>query len=120
MPADSILGKDFIKQYKCDLTFSSGYLALSNDQGSTATPILNEADSKFISIPPHCEVIRKVNVKNREDSVIENNEIIPGRFVASTIVNWQDQYGQILNASKETKVISKYFKSRPLEEYNIL
>lgn len=117
---DGILGQDFLEEYKCILDFSSQTLTL-NFWTQTTTNLHLYSNINIISIPPRCEVYRNVLISNlSEDSVIFNNEIKPGVFIASSIVNKDNPIIKILNTNDFTvNIDNPKFDFQPLSLFHI-
>lgn len=119
--SDGIIGKDFLKKYSCILNFNEMFLTLHiSNQIKTTISILEGPDDDTMVIPPRCEVIRHFKVNHNEDCVIHNNEVEPGVFISSTIINPKNSYIRILNINDNcTKISKKNLLYTPLSNYKI-
>jgi Retroviral aspartyl protease./Reverse transcriptase (RNA-dependent DNA polymerase)./Integrase core domain. len=123
IPADGILGKDFIKANRCTLDFNSMYLTVCNDNRYLNLPLIQETTTTHISIPPRCEVFRKMKCGNIiGDHVIDQQEIIPGVFTAQAIVSDSNPLVRILNTNSYAVSIpsSHAVTSTPLSNFHVL
>ncbi len=118
--SDGIIGKDFIKKYDCILNFRKGFFTIYVGNNKTLVPILEGPDNDSFVIPPRCETIRRVKIKHDCECVIHNQEIQPGIFVSTTIVDPDNAYVRLLNTNEVCKRISKFnFTYSPLSDYKI-
>lgn len=107
IPADGILGRDFIVKYRCQLDYNKWNMTLETSDRNIILPIYNSPEDDVISVPPRCEVIRTLNsLQNvKQDSVVLNEEIAPGVFVAGSIISNKSPYLRIMNTNFESIVI---------------
>lgn len=57
IPSDGILGKDFIKNFKCHLDYNKMTLSFSLNNEKIIIPILQGPEQDTIILPARCEVI---------------------------------------------------------------
>lgn len=122
IPADGILGRDFISKFCCKLDYYEWKMTLRTSEGNITLPIHNNPEDDVITVPPRCEVIRKLSsLQNiKQDSVILNDELAPGVFVAGTIISNQSPYLKILNTNFESVTIKNpKIQYSYLENYEI-
>lgn len=72
IPSSGIIGRDFIKQYKCKINYEYMNISFKIDKNRVNIPIQNGPENELIAIPPRCEVIRKFQIKNKlEPQIVE-------------------------------------------------
>lgn len=125
IPVDGIIGKDFLKKYKCSLDYLSMNFTIRYKQLLIETPITDtKNEEKYHLIPPRCEVIKlfRLITDTTNDHVIDNTEIFPGVFIASAIVNPQNCFLRILNTNNRPVEVKKILKlsAKDFNEYQIL
>lgn len=122
IPSDGILGKDFLNNYKCSIHFDSYVLEVRTREKVFEIPMEDTIHNQIV-IPSRCEVIRKFKIDNiKEDCVIKSKELIPGVFIANSIVNKDNTYVKIVNSNSYSVTIPENpqvdFES--LNDYSIL
>lgn len=107
IPADGILGRDFISKYQCQLDYANWTLTLQIFNEKTTLPIFSSPEEESLVIPPRCEVIRYIKkfTQLKTDSVILNTEIADGVFIAGSIVSKSNPIVRILNTTFESVTI---------------
>lgn len=120
IPTDGILGRDFLCKYKCTIDYDAYLLSIKIGNNIITVPITNQLGGNYI-IPPRCEIIKRINLQNIEESVTIAEEIQPGVFCANGIVDTHHKYMKIINTTDETKHISCKFTPKlvPLSNYVI-
>lgn len=121
IPTNGLLGVDFFKKFSAIINYNNFTLSLVKQNTRIYTPISNHMGCNTIIIPPRSEVYRIVpNLSLKEDSVIFNEEIAEGVFVASSIVNKDLPIVRILNVNTEPVQLSNIsVNHKPLKNYNI-
>lgn len=97
IPADGILGRDFFLKYKCKLDYQKWLITLHLGHTKISVAIFSGTEDNVLYIPPRCEVIRRIKLNRRNDALIVNEELIPGVFVARTIVSAENPLVRIIN-----------------------
>lgn len=113
IPVDGIIGKDFIKANNCALDYLTMTFTIRHDNRSVSLPIIDDSlNDIYHIIPPRCEVIRQfqLNTKSTSDQVVDKDEIFPGVFVASTIVDPQNCMLRILNTTSQPIELKRVLK----------
>jgi len=90
IPCDGILGIDFIKKYNCQLDIkpAENWLIIRPNylKFSIYVPITYRSGNNSILLPARSQVIRKMQLNSKEDSVlIPIQEIKRGVYIANTI-----------------------------------
>lgn len=102
IPVDGIIGKDFIKSYDCCLDYKTMSFSIRLGDKSIDVPIIDESFANpYHMIPPRCEVIKSFRLINNSagDLVVSKQEVFPGLFIASAIVNPKNCFLRILNTN---------------------
>lgn len=110
MPSDGILGKNFLKQYCCDISYSTSTLTIHTPVGPILTEIYEGPDNDTIIIPPRCEVIRKFNIQSfttQSAFYAPAQMLAKDVFSSHTIVDPKNAFIRIINIGNETQVINK-------------
>lgn len=122
IPADAILGRDFLSKFSCTLDYATWTLTIKSNEEYISLPILQSPTVDVIYIPPRCEIFRKIHslTQLKEDSVITNREISPGVFVARSIVSKDFPFIQILNTNSKVVTIKNIkLDVTPVNDYNV-
>lgn len=120
--ADGILGLDFLTKTKANLDYDTWTLTINTQNKVTEVPILSAPYANLLTIPPRCEVARRIEINQDKniDVVIENQEIKPGVFIAGTITNLAEPIIKILNTTNKLVTLDKYQVSyEPLTDFTI-
>lgn len=122
IPADGILGRDFIAKFKCKLDYEYWTMLINvNNYDTTEIPIHNSPKEGILTIPPRCEVIRAVRyIFDDKEKVVMNNEISAGVFVASTIATKKSPFVRIINTTSESVTVeTKSIITKNLNDFDI-
>ena len=121
VPSDGILGKDFLKRYRCGICLDNYSLFIRAHNDTLKVPILEGPDEDTIVLPARCESVRSFNISVDEECVIPNQEVAPGIFIPNTIVDSRNQLIRIMNTNSVLKTISKNIKLKvePLKNYSM-
>jgi len=123
IPADGILGKDFIKNNKCSLDFHSMTISIYTGYNYIKLPLHQGIIPTYINIPARCEAFRHMNCGDiTEDHVIGQQEILPGVFTAQAIVSEKIPLVRILNTNSYPVEIpsTQQINSTPLSKFYVL
>lgn len=124
IPASGILGKDFLKDYKCSIDYGTMTLTIVTDEGDVILNIWEGPESGKLVLPPRSEVVRHFRVTNKvslsQDQVVHPVEVMPDVMIARSIFNPNTAFLRVINLSNETKVISDVLhKSENLSSYDV-
>lgn len=97
IPTNGIIGKDFLRQYKCNVNYLDEMLYLQFHSKTYKIPFVEDISRGVLTIPPNCEVIRHIPLKLDEPSVILNAEISNGLYTANTISEPNSVYVRVTN-----------------------
>jgi len=111
IPCDGIVGIDFIKKCNCQLDFKSSEdwlkITPNNLQFSIYVLITYSSGNNSTLLPARSQVIRKIQLNSKEDSVlIPNQEIKHGIYIASTIATSKNAVIRLLNTTNKDQVVS--------------
>lgn len=124
IPCDGILGLDFIKKFDCEINYSENpKLQVKVNNYFINIPIsYSPWLSNVMTIPPRCEVVRKIKYPPiKESLLILNQEISPGIFIGRSLVSKDRPYVRILNINEEEKEIpDNPLQFETLVDYNII
>lgn len=123
IPACGILGKDFLKEFKCNIDYDHMVLTIRTDRGDILLNIF-EGPNNQIAIPPRCEVIRHFKVSYKislkQDQVLNAAEGTPGVMIARSIFDPKSPYLRVINTTNKIALINSILpKSENLSRYNI-
>lgn len=110
IPSDGILGKNFLKKYQCDLSYSTATLTMHTYHGPIYTEIFEGPDEETLIIPPRCEIIRKFNIKSPNSQKLRfvySQQIAKDVFTSNTIVDTKNAFIRVINVSDHSRIISR-------------
>lgn len=121
IPSDGILGRDFIKNNKCQIDYKNMEISFNYYNQTFSLQILDSINSDTNVLPPRSEVFRNFVIKNFQNpQLIPNDEIANGIFIANTIAYDKIVTIRVLNTHDTTKVIpNTIINSENLSNYNI-
>lgn len=121
IPADGIMGKDFIFKHSCILDYHHMAFTIKLKELEITVPILLGPSHDTIAIPPRSEVFRCFHILNFDGPcLIEKREISPGIFTADTIAYDNKPLIRILNTTPNaTTVGNRVNETVDLEQFNI-
>lgn len=121
IPADGIVGNDFIELYECILNYRDKTFSFELDNKIISTPILDSPSADTLVLPAKAEVYRTFHLnKFTEPQFISNFEIQPGIFVANSIASSEYPILRVLNTTNDIKVIPKIIShSENLSNFHI-
>lgn len=115
IPADGIMGLDFIRNFKCQIDYENWRLTIrrNNFHDKLTIPIYDQPSTNsndnenVFAIPARCEVVRRVNIITDDgQKVIPNQEIEPGVFIGRCIVDRHTTCVRILNTKNENVILT--------------
>lgn len=106
IPSDGILGRDFIKNNKCQIDYKNMEISFNYYNQTFSLQILDSINSDTNVLPPRSEVFRNFVIKNFQNpQLIPNDEIANGIFIANTIAYDKIVTIRVLNTHDTTKVV---------------
>lgn len=125
IPSDGIIGKDFLKRFKCNLDYNSMLLTFCLGDKLVSIPVLEGPEGNTMVLPARSEVVRRFNLRNKiiGPQLVNNQELKEGIFVARTIIDSSRPSRplvRILNATDYVKVIKNdRLEIEDLSDYDI-
>lgn len=121
IPADGILGDDFLEKHSCDIRYSCMQIEIPINDKIVEIPLEAGPTKEIFAIPARSEVFRIFKIANEGNQVIWNQEISPGVFIPSTIVSSKNPVLKVMNTNSETSLISSNIslKAESLENFHI-
>lgn len=120
IPFDGILGRDFLKFFQCSIDYYSYLLHLTLQGETISIPLYDRVDEGTIILPSRSEVVRRVDAVLTGDSVIIGEEVAPGVFSSSSIVN-NIPVVSFLNTTEKDVILRDYSpKVVPLQLYHVV
>lgn len=117
---DGILGQNFLSFYDCVINYEEYTLQVNFGYGNTITKLINQTSLNVITIPSRSEIFTELPVKLTEDTVVFNEEICEGVFVASSIVDKTTPIIKIINTNNTSVVLKNFdITYKPLSNFNI-
>lgn len=121
IPADGIIGKDFLKFHKCIIDYEDMSLSFFLGSNHVAIPIRESPSDDTTTLPARAEVFRTFHLtKFDTPQFIDNTEIHPGVFMANSIAKSQNPVLRVLNTTDKIVTIPKNLtKSQNLSNFHI-
>lgn len=120
---DGILGRDFMMKTLAKIDYETFLMTIFIDNFEITIPLEAKLPkSNTFEVPARTEVIKALNLKLEEDSVICNQEVIKGVFVSNTLISQNGiPHVKIVN-TLDTPIILENFMPiiEPLDNYIIL
>ena len=117
IPADSILGKDFIENNTCYIDYENMILSIIE---RLQIPIFKGTNNFTCTIPPRCEVFRIFKLDIKEPMFVDSQETEKRVFIAKGIIDSEYQILRIVNITDEVKYVRKdKVKMEKLQNYYI-
>lgn len=121
IPSDGIIGKDFIQKYYCKLDYYDMTFTVRIGNIEILIPIHFGNDWDEIAIPPRCEAFKFFKINNFNNTAfIEHQELLPGIFIANTIVHNENPIIRVINTTDSTAIIKNNLDiTSEISEYEI-
>lgn len=117
---EGIIGKDFLKKYKCLINYENMSLTINTGNTTRILTICDGPRDDTFVIPPRTIITKQFRIASNNPCVVSNRELQPGVFVARTIVNAPDAHLQILNTKNCPVQINKQIlKFEPLSDFHV-
>lgn len=120
--ADGILGKDFLKDYRCNISYENMLITLRYENNTIDIPLHDGPNSDTIILPARCEVMRKVKLMKHASGsqLIDAQEIADGVMIARTIVSAKSPVVRIINTTSKVQILTlRSVKSESLDNFKI-
>lgn len=122
IPSDGILGKDFMKSFRCNINYDEMLLSFFLGDRLISLPMLEGPSERTIVLPARSEVIRRFNLRQSvtQPTLICSQELKAGVFIARTIVNSQQPLLKLLNTTNQVLTIrNDKLELDDLSEYDV-
>lgn len=121
IPADGILGKDFLKNNNCQIDYNNMSISINNHNQKEVIPLIEGPNNGTFALPARAEVTRKILLNIAEDTVIMNQEIVSGVYIPRILVS-ENPVVRILNTNSQSIIIPKNLniETKPLSDFQIL
>lgn len=108
IPSNGIIGKDFIKRFKCLIDYGDMTFTIRKpNTPSILIPIKSELISGVSALPARCETFRIFHIKSDKfPCLIESQEIEGNVIVPTTVVHQPQSCLRVLNTNDEIKIIN--------------
>lgn len=120
IPSDGLLGRDFLKNYKCVINYENSTLSFQLNNFFLEIDILQSPNGNSFVLPARCETYRtlKFNINSENPQLVDSQNIADGVFVARTIVDKDNSLVRILNTTDKTQIINlNEIKMQSLDDY---
>lgn len=120
---DGILGRDFLINYLCKIDYETLTITINLKDKEYILPINTKIPTnKTVEIPPRTEIILPIKLNIQEDSVVFNQEIQKGVFLANSIAPAKGiSHVKIMNVNSHAVNIEEFkCTTEKLTNYNIL
>lgn len=123
IPSNGIIGKDFIKRFKCLIDYGEMTIKIrKNEIENVEIPIRSELMNGVSALPPRSETFKIFHIKSEKfPCIIEPQEIENGILIPSSIVHQPKSWLRVLNTNDDVKIINtEAIKTSQLSDYHIL
>lgn len=123
IPSNGIIGKDFIKRFKCLIDYGEMTIKIrKNEIEVVEIPIKSELMNGVSALPPRSETFKIFHIKSEKfPCVIEPQEIEKGILVPSSIVYQPKSWLRVLNTHDNVKIVNtEEIKTSPLTDFHVL
>lgn len=121
IPADGIIGKDFLKIHKCIIDYDEMALSFYLNGKNVSIPILESPSDDTITLPARAEVFRTFHLTKHDCPQFVNNlEIHPGVFIANSITSSQNPIIRVVNTTGRILTVSRTLShSENLSDFHV-
>lgn len=122
MPADGIVGKDFLRRHKCTLDFDKMDLLIRpNETITVKVPLQTNMNDSQTAVPPNSEVFRLFKLNCEQfPCVIQTQNLTEHVVVPTTIVFSKESWIRVLNTDDEMKIVdTTKLRCTNIAEYDI-
>lgn len=123
IPSNGIIGKDFLKRFKCLVDYGQMNITIrKSDNEFLKIPIESEMSNNASALPPRSETFKIFHIKSEKfPCLIEAQEIDEGIVIPTTIVHESDSWIRVLNTNENFKIVkTDSIKTSPISEFHIL
>lgn len=107
IPSNGIIGKDFIKRFRCLIDFGEMSIIIrKNRDESVKVPIQSEILDGIAAVPPRSETFKIFHIKSKKfPCLIEAQELEMGVMIPTTIVHEPNTWMRVLNTNESIRII---------------
>lgn len=123
IPSHGIIGKDFLKRFKCLINYGEMTITMSNNQNERVKiPIKSEILNGLSALPPRSETFKIFHIKSDKfPCIIEPQELENGILVSTSIVYEPQSWLRVLNTHDSIKIINtEHIKTSPILNFHIV
>lgn len=123
IPSNGIIGKDFLKRFKCLINYGDMTFTLNKPNHTPVRiPIKSELIHGVSVLPEKCETFRVFHIKSTSfPCLIETQEIEENVIVPMSIVHQPEAYLRVLNTNDDIKIINtEKLKTSPIEDFHFI
>lgn len=108
IPSNGIIGKDFIKRFKCLIDYGEMTFTIRKQKYMPVVlPIKSELINGVSALPARCETFRIFHIKSKKfPCLIEAQEVEENVLVPTTVVHQPEASLRVLNANDDMKIIN--------------
>lgn len=125
IPCDGILGLNFLREYNCILDYGKNRNCLivkpCDIRDGIVLPISESFYPNSISLPARAQVVRRINLEQKGEILVPNQEIGNGIFIANTIVTDENPYVLMINTTCDNVFLKDVdIKTESMSDYDIV
>lgn len=123
IPSNGIIGKDFLKRFKCLIDYADMSLTIRKSNAPIVViPIKSELLPGVSAIPPRCETFRIFHIKSDKfPCVVESQQIENDVIIPPTVVHEPQTWLRILKTTEDIKIVNtENVKVSPIDNFHIL
>lgn len=123
IPANGIIGKGFLKQFKCLIDYGEMNLKLrKHNFNSVTVPIKSELIKGVSAVPPRSETFKIFHIKSETfPCLVEAQEIDDGIVIPTTLIHEPNAWIRVLNSTEDMKIINTgKIKTSSITDFHII
>lgn len=120
--ADGIIGKDFLKNYRCNISYENMLLSATVDNELIEIQLHDGPDSESVVLPARCEVMRQIKLMPCDSGArfVEAQQISGGVMIARAIVDSHDPIVRIINTTSTVQILKlRAIETESLSNYKL-
>ena len=122
IPVDGILGRDFLKQNGCEISYKTMTMTMDHEGISIPIPFYAGPEKDRMIIPPRCEVVRRFDIKMKEGELwfADSQQLAEGVYTANAVLDSGRPLIRVINTTNEPKVVrSDGMKTTNMNQFNV-
>lgn len=123
IPSHGIIGKDFIKRFKCLIDYGNMTVSIRNQNSELIViPIKSELLHGVSAVPPRSETFKIFHIRSEHfPCLIEAQEFDEGVVVPTTLVYEPKSWLRVLNTNEYVKIINtNNIKTSRLDDFHVI